>query len=337
MSDLTGLIDRLPKSELHMHIEGSLEPALMFRLAAQNGISLPYASVEALRKAYSFTRLQDFLDLYYRGMSVLMTEADFYDLTAAYLAKVQAQGVRHVEIFFDPQAHLERGVGLGTVINGLQRALDEAKSNVGISSHLIMCFLRHLDEADAQATLDLALRYKDQIVGVGLDSSEVGHPPRNFARVFQRARDAGFRLVAHAGEEGPPDYVWEAIDILGVERIDHGIRAMEDKALVARLARDQIPLTVCPLSNLRLRVVKTLADHPAKRMLDQGLFVTLNSDDPAYFGGYLGENYQAVQQALGFGRQEIEQVGRNGFAGSFMTPEEKASALAAFDRAAAAA
>jgi adenosine deaminase len=242
-----------------------------------------------------------------------------------------------VEIFFDPQAHLERGIALGTVIDGLQRALAEAKSNAGITSHLIMCFLRHLDEADAQATLDLALRYKDQIIGVGLDSSEVGHPPRNFARVFKRARDAGFRLVAHAGEEGPPDYVWEAIDILGVERIDHGIRAMEDKALVARLARDQIPLTVCPLSNLRLCVVKTMADHPAKRMLDQGLFVTLNSDDPAYFGGYLNENYQAVQQALGFSRLEIEQVGRNGFAASFMTPEEKASALAAFDRAVAAA
>jgi len=236
-------------------------------------------------------------------MSVLRIEADFYDLTSAYLGKVQAQGVRHVEIFFDPQAHLERGVALGTVIEGLQRGFDEAKANFGITSHLIMCFLRHLDEADAQATLDLALRYKDQIIGIGLDSSEVGHPPRNFARVFKRARDAGFRLVAHAGEEGPPDYVWEAIDILGVERIDHGIRAMEDKALVARLARDQIPLTVCPLSNLRLRVVKTMADHPAKRMLDQGLFVTLNSDDPAYFGGYLSENYQAVQKALGFGRR----------------------------------
>jgi len=337
MSDLTGFIERLPKSELHMHIEGSLEPELMFRLAARNGISLPYASVEALRKAYNFSRLQDFLDLYYRGMSVLRTEADFYDLTSAYLAKVQAQGVRHVEIFFDPQAHLERGIALSTVIDGLQRALDEAKASFGITSHLIMCFLRHLDEADAQATLDLALRYKDRIIGIGLDSSEVGHPPRNFARVFKRARDAGFRLVAHAGEEGPPDYVWEAIDILGVERIDHGVRAMEDKALVARLARDQIPLTVCPLSNLRLRVVKTLADHPAKRMLDQGLFVTFNSDDPAYFGGYLSENYQAVQQALGFGRAEITQVGRNGFAGSFMGAEEKASALAAFDRAAAAA
>ena len=337
MSDLTGFIGRLPKSELHMHIEGSLEPELMFQLAARNGLTLPYPSIEALRQAYNFTRLQDFLDLYYQGMAVLRTEEDFYDLAAAYLAKVRSQGLTHVEMFFDPQAHLERGIALGTVINGLRRALDEAKLEFGISSHLIMCFLRHLDEADAQATLDLALHYKDQIIGVGLDSSEVGHPPRNFARVFKRAKEAGFRLVAHAGEEGPPDYVWEAIDILGVERIDHGIRAMEDPALVARLARDQIPLTVCPLSNLRLCVVKTMTDHPVKRMLDQGLFVTLNSDDPAYFGGYLSENYQAVQQALGFGRPEIAQMGRNGFAGSFMGAEEKASALAAFDRAAAAA
>jgi adenine deaminase len=337
MSDLTSFIGRLPKSELHMHIEGSLEPELMFQLAARNGLTLPYPSIAALRQAYNFTRLQDFLDLYYQGMAVLRTEEDFYDLAAAYLAKVRSQGLTHVEMFFDPQAHLERGIALGTVINGLRRALDEAKLESGISSHLIMCFLRHLDEADAQATLDLALHYKDQIIGVGLDSSEVGHPPRNFARVFKRAKEAGFRLVAHAGEEGPPDYVWEAIDILGVERIDHGIRAMEDPALVARLARDQIPLTVCPLSNLRLCVVKTMTDHPVKRMLDQGLFVTLNSDDPAYFGGYLSENYQAVQQALGFGRPEIAQMGRNGFAGSFMGAAEKASALAAFDRAAAAA
>jgi len=336
MSDLTGFIERLPKSELHIHIEGSFEPELMFRLAARNGLTLPYPSIAALRQAYNFTRLQDFLDLYYQGMAVLRTEEDFYDLAAAYLAKVRSQGLTHVEMFFDPQAHLERGIALGTVVNGLQRALDEAKRDFGISSYLIMCFLRHLDEDDAQATLDLALHYKDRIIGVGLDSSEVGHPPRNFARVFKRARDAGFRLVAHAGEEGPPDYVWEAIDILGVERIDHGIRAMEDPALVARLARDRIPLTVCPLSNLRLCVVKTLADHPAKRMLDQGLFVTLNSDDPAYFGGYLSENYQAVQQALEFGRQEIAQMGRNGFAGSFMGAEEKARALAAFDRAVAA-
>jgi len=336
MSDLTGFIERLPKSELHMHIEGSLEPELMFKLAGRNGVSLPYASVEALRQAYRFTRLQDFLDLYYKGMSVLRTEEDFHDLAAAYLAKVHGQGLTHVEMFFDPQAHLERGIGLGTVINGLQRALDEAKRDLGISSHLIMCFLRHLDEGDAQATLDLALRYKDRIVGVGLDSSEVGHPPRKFARVFKRAREEGFRLVAHAGEEGPPEYVWEAIDILGVDRIDHGNRALEDKTLVARLARDQTPMTVCPLSNLRLQVVKALADHPLKRMLDHGLFVTLNSDDPAYFGGYVTENYSAVQQALGLNRSEIEQIGRNGFSASFMTAEEKSKAVARFDRAAAA-
>ena len=333
MSDLTGFIERLPKCELHMHVEGSLEPELMFQLAARNGVTLPYPSVEALRSAYSFTRLQDFLDLYYQGMSVLRTEEDFHDLAAAYLARVHAQGLRHVEMFFDPQAHIARGMAIETVINGLQRALDEARETKGITSHLIMCFLRHLDEAEAEKTLDLALPHKARIIGVGLDSTELGHPPSKFARVFKRAREAGFRLVAHAGEEGPPDYVWEAIDLLGVDRVDHGNRALEDKALTARLARDRIPLTVCPLSNLRLRVVKDMTDHPLKRMLDQGLFVTLNSDDPAYFGGYLNENYEAVQQALGLGRDEIAEIGRNGFAASFMSASDKLTALDVFERA----
>jgi adenosine deaminase len=333
MKDLTGFIGKLPKCELHMHVEGSLEPELMFRLAARNGVALAYPSVEALRQAYEFTRLQDFLDLYYQGMSALRTEADFHDLTAAYLARVRAQGLTHVEMFFDPQAHIARGVSMETVIAGILRALDAAKAAAGITSELIMCFLRHLDEAAAEKALDLALPHKARIIGVGLDSSEVGHPPRKFARVFRRAREAGFRLVAHAGEEGPPEYVWEAIDILGVERIDHGIRALEDAALTARLARDRIPLTVCPLSNLRLRVVEAMADHPLKRMMDRGLLVTVNSDDPAYFGGYLNENYEAVQQALGLERAAVAEIGRNGFAASFLAPKQKAAALDGFDRA----
>jgi adenine deaminase len=331
MDELSGFIGRLAKSELHIHVEGTLEPELMFEIARRNGLSLPYSSFEALRQAYRFTRLQDFLDLYYRGMSVLRSEQDFHDLAAAYLAKAHRQGLRHVEMFFDPQAHLSRGVAFATVVDGLQRALGEAKRELGVSGLLIMCFLRHLDEADAQATLDLALAYKDRIVGVGLDSSELGHPPRKFARVFERARESSFRLVAHAGEEGPPDYVWEAIDVLGVERIDHGNRAMEDQALVARLARDRIPLTVCPLSNLRLRVVKQMTDHPLKRMLERGLVVTLNSDDPAYFGGYLNENYEAVQRALELDRAEIEWIARQGFEASFLAQPEKDAALSSFN------
>jgi adenosine deaminase len=332
MSDLARHIDGLPKSELHIHIEGSLEPELMFALAARNGIKLPYPDVEALRRAYRFSRLQDFLDLYYQGMSVLRTEEDFHDLAAAYLAKAHAQGLRYVEMFFDPQGHLSRGVSFATVIDGLQRAIDEAKMAHGIAAQLIMCFLRHLDEADAEATLDLALPYKHRILGVGLDSSEVGHPPRKFARVFRRAREAGFRLVAHAGEEGPPDYIWEAIDLLGVDRIDHGHRALEDAALVARLVHDNMALTVCPLSNLRLAVVDDMRRHPLKQMIDRGLFVTLNSDDPAYFGGYLNENFHAVREALDLDRGELEHIARNGFAASFLPAAEKAEALAEFDR-----
>jgi adenosine deaminase len=326
------LIKRLPKCELHIHIEGSLEPELMFALARRNGIRLRYPSVEALRQAYQFRNLQDFLDIYYQGMSVLITEQDFHDLAWAYLERAHAENVRHVEVFFDPQGHTSRGVPFSTVIEGLHRAVGDARRELGIQASLIMCFLRHLDEADAERTLDSALAFKDRIVGVGLDSSEVGHPPGKFKHVFRRARDAGFFLTAHAGEEGPASYVWEALDVLGVARIDHGIRSLEDAALAGRLARDQVPLTVCPLSNLRLRVVDELAHHPLRRMLDKGLMVTVNSDDPAYFGGYVNQNYLAVSQALGLGREEIAILVRNGIAASLMTAPEKERAFAEVDR-----
>jgi adenosine deaminase len=324
-------VDGLPKAELHIHIEGSLEPELMLALARRNGIRLAYDSVDALRRAYSFTRLQDFLDLYYQGMSVLRTEQDFYDLAWAYLTRAQRQNVRYVEMFFDPQGHTSRGLTFSVVIDGLRRALADAKRQLGVEARLILCFLRHLDEADAERTLDQALPYKDGIIGIGLDSSEVGHPPSKFKNVFRRARQEGLHLVAHAGEEGPPHYVWEALDLLGVDRIDHGNRVLEDDALVARLARDRMPLTVCPLSNLRLCVVDDLRRHPLRRMLDSGLVVTLNSDDPAYFGGYMNENFRAVQSALALSEAELRTIARNGFAASFMPAGEKAAALAAFD------
>jgi adenosine deaminase len=324
-------VDGLPKAELHIHIEGSLEPELMLALARRNGVRLAYESVDALRRAYSFTRLQDFLDLYYQGMSVLRTEQDFYDLAWAYLARVQRQNVRYVEMFFDPQGHTSRGIAFSVVIDGLRRALANAKQQLGVEARLILCFLRHLDEADAERTLDEALPHKDGIIGVGLDSSEVGHPPSKFKNVFRRARQEGLQLVAHAGEEGPPGYVWEALDVLGVDRIDHGNRALEDAALVARLARDRMALTVCPLSNLRLCVVDDLSHHPLRRMLDSGLVVTLNSDDPAYFGGYMNENFRALQSALALSEIELRTIARNGFAASFMPAGEKVAALAAFD------
>lgn len=329
------LIGRLPKCELHIHIEGSLEPELMFALARRNGIRLPYDSVEALRRAYQFTQLQDFLDIYYRGMSVLITSQDFFDLAWAYLTRAHADNVRHVEMFFDPQGHTARGIAFSTVIDGLHRAIEQAQAELGISASLIMCFLRHLDEADAHMTLDAALVHRTKIIGVGLDSSELGHPPAKFAEVFRRAREAGLSLFAHAGEEGPADYVWEAIDVLGVNRVDHGNRSLEDDALVARLARDRMPLTVCPLSNLRLQVVPDLARHPLRHMMDKGLMVTVNSDDPAYFGGYVNDNYRAVQQSLGLSRDEIVAVARNGFTASMMSAADKRQALAEFDRAAA--
>lgn len=328
------LIARLPKAELHLHIEGSLEPEMLFALAERNGVAIPFASVEAVRAAYSFSNLQDFLDIYYQGMSVLLREQDFYDLTWAYLERAGADNVRHVEIFFDPQGHTDRGVAFETVLNGIERALKDGETRLGISFRLIMCFLRHLSEADAEATLDQALPHLKQIHGVGLDSSELGHPPAKFARVFARARGLGLHVTAHAGEEGPPAYVHEAIHELQVERIDHGNRALEDPDLVHHLARDQMTLTVCPLSNLRLCVIREIADSPVKRMLDLGLKVTINSDDPAYFGGYVGANFRAVADALDLSAKEIVTLARNSFTGSFLSAEEQAPHLAAIAEAA---
>jgi adenine deaminase len=331
MHDPGTLIKRLPKCELHIHIEGSLEPELLFALARRNNIRLRYPSVAALRQAYQFRNLQDFLDIYYQGMSVLITEQDFYDLAWAYLERARADNVHHVEMFFDPQGHTSRGIPFATVVDGLHRAIADAKRELGVHASLIMCFLRHLDEADAERTLDCALAMRDRIVGVGLDSSETGHPPGKFKRAFRRARDAGFFLTAHAGEEGPPSYVWEALDVLGVARIDHGIRSLEDATLVGRLARDQVPLTVCPLSNVRLRIVDDLAHHPLRRMMDKGLIVTVNSDDPAYFGGYVNQNYLAVSEALGLRREEIAMIVGNGIKASLLTKPEKEAALADVD------
>jgi adenosine deaminase len=333
MTDATdALIRSLPKCELHIHIEGSLEPELMFALARRNGVRLPYDSVEAVRRAYQFGNLQDFLDVYYLGMSVLITEQDFYDLAFAYLTRAHADNVRHVEMFFDPQGHTSRGVAFSTVIDGLHRAIIDAEQKLGVSASLIMCFLRHLDEADAETTLDAALPYRDRIVGIGLDSSEKGHPPSKFKRVFARARDAGFFLTAHAGEEGPASYVWEALDVLGVGRIDHGNHALDDETLVGRLAREKMALTVCPLSNLRLRVVDDLCHHPLRRMLDKDLRVTVNSDDPAYFGGYVNQNYTAISQALTLSRDEIAAIVRNGFHASLISDAKKTEALTEVDR-----
>jgi adenosine deaminase len=313
----------LPKVELHVHVEGTLEPELMFELAARNGVRLPYGSVEEVRRAYQFTDLQSFLDLYYAGARVLVTEQDFFDLAWAYLTRVAAQTVRHVELFFDPQTHTDRGVPFETVVTGLHRALAEGERRLGVSWRLILCFLRHLSAEAAMTTLEQALPFRDRIVGVGLDSSEVGHPPEKFARVFARARAEGFRAVAHAGEEGPPAYIWQALDLLGVERIDHGVRCLEDPRLVARLVAERVPLTVCPLSNVRLRVFPTLAEHNLKRLLDAGLRVTVNSDDPAYFGGYVLENYRAAQAALGLSRDDVRRLARNAIEASFLDPRAK--------------
>lgn len=331
MTDLASFIAGLPKAELHIHIEGSLEPEMMLALAERNGVRLRYGSVEAVREAYRFTNLQDFLDLYYQGMSVLREERDFYDLAQAYLHRAAAQNVRHVEIFFDPQGHTDRGISFQTVIDGLWRALQEAERDLGITGALIMCFLRHLDEASAERTLDEVLPWRDRIIGVGLDSSEKGNPPSKFRQVFDRARDLGFLTVAHAGEEGPAEYVREALDLLHVSRIDHGNAAMNDLDLVARLVRERVPLTVCPLSNLRLRGVPDLASHPLRRMLQLGLKATVNSDDPAYFGGYMNENFMAAQQALGLTRGEIATLARNSFLASFCEPRVKVRHLAALE------
>ncbi len=329
--DLGAFIRGLPKVELHLHIEGSFEPELMFALAQRNGVALPYADVESLRGAYAFTQLQDFLDIYYQGMSVLLTEQDFHDLTWAYLERVAAQNVRHTEIFFDPQGHTERGVAFTTVLDGIERALARGARELGVTSGLIACFLRHLDQSSAMATLDEVLAHRERIDGVGLDSSELGHPPSKFSEVFARAREAGLRVVAHAGEEGPPQYVREALDDLRVERIDHGNRALEDAELTARITREQIALTVCPLSNLRLCVVKDLASHPLARMLDLGIRATVNSDDPAYFGGYMNENFLAVEQALGLGRERLARLSRNAIEAAFVEPGRRAELLDELD------
>ena len=321
--DLKQLVQELPKAELHIHIEGSLEPSMMFELAKRNGVSLPYADIESISNAYNFNCLQDFLDLYYQGMSVLLNEQDFFDLTWAYLQRCHQQNVVHCEIFFDPQGHTERGVSFDIFMAGICGALYKAEAELGISSKLIMCFLRHLDEESALATLDEAEPYLERITGVGLDSSEQGRPPRLFQKVFARAAELGLKRVAHAGEEGPPEYVYEALDLLGVDRIDHGNRSLEDKALVERLVTENMSLTVCPQSNLRLAVVKDMSEHPIRKMLALGLNACINSDDPAYFGGYMNENFHALIDATGLTRDEIFKLASNGFESSFLTATEK--------------
>ena len=317
------LIRTIPKAELHLHIEGTLEPELMFEIARRNGIALGYKSVEELRSAYEFTDLQSFLEIYYEGASVLRHERDFYDMTMAYLRRAAADNVRHAEIFFDPQTHTAREVEFETVINGIWRALEDGRSEFDISSKLIMCFLRHLSAESAMETLEEALPFKDRIVAVGLDSGEVGNPPSKFAHVFTRARAEGLLAVAHAGEEGPPSYIREALDLLGARRIDHGVRCVEDPALVEFLAAQQIPLTVCPLSNVKLRVFEEMEEHTLKTLLERGVKVTINSDDPAYFGGYIADNYVAAQRALDLSEDEIRQIARNSFEASFLESSEK--------------
>lgn len=324
---MEAFIREMPKVELHMHIEGSLEPELMFELAERNGVPLRFKSVDEVRKAYQFNDLQSFLDIIYASVSVLLKEVDFYDMTWAYLKQVKSQNVRHSEIFFDPQAHTDRGVPFEVVINGIRRALVDAERQLNITSKLIMCFVRHLSEEAAMQTLKQALPYKDWIVAVGLDSSEVGNPPKKFAAVFAEARAQGFLAVAHAGEEGPPEYIWQALDLLNAERIDHGVRAEEDARLVQRLAAAQVPLTVCPLSNVKLRGFESMENHNLKRLLDMGLCVTVNSDDPAYFGGYMTENYLAVQKALDLDLEDIRSLAKNAIRATFLGQVEKQSLL----------
>lgn len=321
----------IPKAELHMHVEGSLEPELMFELARRNGVTLPYRSVEAVRHAYVFDNLQSFLDIYYAGCRVLLREQDFYDLTWAYLARVAAQGVRHAEVFFDPQSHTDRGLSFETVITGIRRALLDGRQKLGVSTKLILCFLRHLSAEAAMETLRHALPYKDWIVAVGLDSSEVGYPPDRFRAVFDKARDEGLLTVAHAGEEGPPEYIRQALDLLKVSRIDHGVRCIEDPKLVKRLADEQVPLTVCPLSNVKLGVFRSMAQHNLKKLLDLGLCVSVNSDDPAYVGGYIFDNFQAAQAALNLSRDDIHRLARNSFQASFLRPEERRGFIGELD------
>ncbi|NND43924.1 MAG: adenosine deaminase [Xanthomonadales bacterium] len=331
MPNVRELIEQAPKAELHMHIEGSLEPEMMFRLAQRNGVELAFKDVKAIKEAYNFNCLQDFLDLYYQGMSVLQTEQDFHDLTWAYLQRCHAQNVVHVEIFFDPQGHTERGVEFGTVIEGLKSGLQQGQRELGISHRIIMCFLRHLDQDSAFRTLEQARPWRDDLVGVGLDSSELGHPPSKFREVFAEAASLGLKRVAHAGEEGPPEYVREALELLQVDRIDHGNRSLEDPELVTMLVERQVPLTVCPQSNLRLAVVDDLAEHPIRRMLQAGLKASINSDDPAYFGGYVNENYLALVDALELTEAEVRQLLVNGWESSFLPAEDIRRQVAAVD------
>lgn len=320
---MNNLIHDIPKAELHIHIEGSLEPELMFEIAHRHHIRLPFESVEAVREAYNFHNLQSFLDIYYAGAGVLLDEQDFYNLTWAYLQKAVSQNVRHTEIFFEPQTHTQRGVAFETVYNGIQQALQDGQQELGISSKLILCFLRHLSADEAMVTLHQALPYRDGIIAVGLDSSEFGHPPSKFQKVFDKARAEGFLTVAHAGEEGSAEYIWEAIHLLKVSRIDHGVRCVESHQLVNYLVAQQIPLTVCPLSNVKLRVFNSMAEHNLKHLLDLGLCVTVNSDDPAYFGGYIAENFQEAQAALNLSQDDIYQLANNSFNASFLNSEDK--------------
>ena len=331
MTDTDAFIAGLPKAELHMHIEGSLEPELMFALAERNGVAIPFDSVEAVRAAYSFANLQDFLDIYYQGANVLRTERDFQDLATAYFDRVAADGVVHAELFFDPQTHTDRGISFDTVMRGLLAGMQDAEARHGISSKLILCFLRHLDEDAAFATLEQARPWLDEIEAVGLDSSELGHPPSKFARVFAAAKALGLKLVAHAGEEGPPAYVREALDLLHIDRLDHGNRSLEDAALTDRLVAEQMTLTVCPLSNVKLCNVASIDVHPIDRMLKLGLRATVNSDDPAYFGGYIADNYRAAAAGRGLTRDELATLARNSFLGSFLDEESKARHLARLD------
>lgn len=317
------LIQKLPKAELHLHIEGTLEPELMFTLAQKNNIALPYQNIEEIKSAYNFTSLQSFLDIYYAGANVLINESDFFDLTWAYLLTCKAQNVVHVEIFFDPQTHTKRGIAFKTVVDGITKALTKAEEELGISSFLIMSFLRHLSEADAFETLEQSLPFKDKIIGVGLDSSEVGHPPSKFERVFEASAKKGYKIVAHAGEEADSSYIWEAINLLHVNRIDHGIRCEEDVKLVDFLIEKQIPLTICPLSNVKLKAVKRMQEHNIVKLLRQGVLVTINSDDPAYFGGYINENYEAVVQSLHVNKEEIKTLAKNSFKASFLSEVKK--------------
>ena len=331
MTDLAAFIAGLPKAELHLHIEGSLEPELMFALAARNGVAIPFKTVEEVRAAYAFSNLQDFLDIYYAGANVLREEQDFHDLAAAYFDRAAADGVVHAEIFFDPQTHTNRGIPFATVIEGLLSAMAEAEAKHGLTAKLILCFLRHLSEEAAFATLAMAEPWLDRIAGVGLDSSEIDHPPEKFARVFAAARAKGLKLCAHAGEEGPPDYVKQALDSLAIDRLDHGNRSLEDPVLTARLARSGMTLTVCPLSNVKLCNVASIAAHPIDRMLALGLRATINSDDPAYFGGYIGENFRAAAEARGLDRDALAALARNSFLGSFLPDEAVAAHCAKLD------